>query len=247
MSGNAVRYFDGVTVHARRRPQHRLRYRQTLALVRLNDNFEPPASVPGLPRADHGFGGAWRDFIDVCRDRADLDWAVGSAELLTMPRVLGYAFNPISLWFLRRADGDLGAVIYEVHSTFGQRHAYVAKVEGAGDGVIRHQGAKAFHVSPLLPMYLTYHFALSPPKGAVSLRILVRDGEGEAVLTTTFEGRGVEIKGPMWRARPLQTLTVIAAIHLEALVTWLKGARPAPDPHQADHRITVLEAAPVDG
>jgi uncharacterized protein len=247
MSGAAIRYFDGITAHVRRGPRHRLSYRQTMALIRLTETFEPPAGVQGFRREDHGFGGSWREFIDACRTEAGLDWPVGRVELLTMPRLLGYVFNPISVWFLHRTDGVLGAVIYEVHSTFGQRHAYVAAVDGGEGGVIRHRGAKAFHVSPMLPMDLAYDFALSPPDGGVGLRILVRDAAGETVLATSFEGKSVSIEGPLWRARPLQTLKVIAAIHLEALVTWLKGAPPAPDPGLQDHRISVLQPASVDG
>ena len=53
----------------------------------------------------------------------------GAIRLLCMPRVLGHVFNPISVFFCHRRDGTLGAMLYEVHNTFGERHSYLIPVE----------------------------------------------------------------------------------------------------------------------
>ncbi len=62
---------------------------------------------------------------------AGIDWDGATARLLTMPRILGYAFNPLSTYFCYARDGELRATVYEVHNTFGETHSYVAP---AGSG-----------------------------------------------------------------------------------------------------------------
>ena len=67
---------------------------------------------------------------------------------------MGYAFNPLTLYFCRRADDSLGAAIYAVRNIFGERHAYVIAVERdeAQRGLIGQSCARAFYVSPFVPM-----------------------------------------------------------------------------------------------
>ena len=52
-----------------------------------------------------------------------------------MPRVLGCAFNPLSLYFCHRADGVLTAILYEVNNTFGQRHSYLIPLKRTAPAV----------------------------------------------------------------------------------------------------------------
>ena len=52
-----------------------------------------------------------------------------------MPRVLGYAFNPLSIYFCHRRNGSLTAVLYEVSNTFGQRHSYLIPAQPARAGM----------------------------------------------------------------------------------------------------------------
>ena len=78
--------------------------------------------------------------------------------LMAMPRVLGFVFNPISLYFLQSADGVMKAVVYEVNNTFGDRHSYVLPVRQSGKR-IRQASEKRLHVSPFLPLEGDYAFA----------------------------------------------------------------------------------------
>ena len=94
--------------------------------------------------------------------RNGIDAGGGPIRLLCMPRTLGYDFNPISVYFCHRPDGAMAALIYQVHNTFGERHSYVLPVADAG-GSVRQACAKAFFVSPFLPMGLRYEFHVSPP------------------------------------------------------------------------------------
>ena len=158
-------------------------------------------------------------------------------RLLCFPRVLGRAFNPLSLWYCETADGAPAAVIAEVRNTFGERHCYLLK-PGRDRAVwpLRDRQRKRFHVSPFIGMHAAYDFRLSRP--AERLRVVIREyRDDQLLLVATQTGvRQPFATGVLMRqlARvPLQTLKVLAAIHWRALHIWLKGARfhrkpPAP-------------------
>jgi hypothetical protein len=76
--------------------------------------------------ADHGGGsGALLDWIDTLMRAEGVPDADGEVWLQTMPRVLGFVFNPVSFWFCHRRDGALRAVLCDVRNTFGERHCYL--------------------------------------------------------------------------------------------------------------------------
>ncbi len=105
--------------------------------------------------------------------------ADGPIRILCYPRILGYVFNPLSVWFCHRADGSLAATIYEVHNTFGERHSYVLP---EGD---KQECDKAFYVSPFLSQDCRYDFRIVPPGEDVVIAIRETEG-GAPVLNATF-------------------------------------------------------------
>jgi len=154
-----------------------------------------------------------------------------------MPRILGYAFNPISIYYCHAPSGDLTALLYEVRNTFGQRHSYLIPVEMPASGSIVQHCRKAFYVSPFLDMDLDYEFHVAAPSGTVGVVIEVSDS-GSAMLTAALSGtrRPLTDRTLVWLliSQRLLTLKVIAAIHYEALLLVLKGVgvkqRPASPP-----------------
>jgi hypothetical protein len=159
----------------------------------------------------------------------------GTIRLFCMPRVLGYGFNPISVYFCNRRDGALAAVIYEVHNTFGERHSYVFDA-GDANACAAHGAAKRFHVSPFMDMAMRYEFRTCLPGERFSLAIRGTDAEG-AVIHASLAGEAAPfttanlLRGLL--LYPLLTIKVTAAIHWHALRLWLKGVRvrrkpPAP-------------------
>jgi hypothetical protein len=160
--------------------------------------------------------------------------------LLCYPRLLGYGFNPLSVYFCHDAGGRLTLVLYEVRNTFGDSHCYPIAV-GAGDespAGLRQHHDKTFHVSPFIGMAMRYHFRVAPPADTVKLRILETDASGP-VLAATFCGRrrALTTAALLWSlaAVPLVTFKVMAAIHWQALRLWLKGVPLVPRPSAADH------------
>jgi DUF1365 family protein len=233
--------YVGEVVHRRVQTiDHRLGYRVFMLLLDLD---EIEAVQPALRLLSPGRFGlmSWRaaDFGDrsgrALREQveghlmaAGVDIAGGPIRLLTMPRILGYGFNPISFYFCHRPDGDLAALLYEVTNTFNERHSYLVAVPADTSGPVRQTAEKAFFVSPFMDMGLTYDFTVRPPGEAVSVVVAVRRGE-TPILTASFAGRRRPLTdAALLRAflsHPLLTWKVMAGIHWEALKGMFKGAR----------------------
>lgn len=253
----AALYF-GEVMHARLKPMgHRFSYRVMSLLIDLDRLDEADGQSPlfGVNRAalysfqesDHGGrdGSSLRAYAQGCAIKHGIDLAGGKVLLLCYPRLLGFTFNPLSVYFCHRADGELALIIYEVRNTFGDIHSYVLPVKQgeASAAGIRQQQDKQFYVSPFVEMAMRYHFRVLPPSETVRLRILETDREGP-LLAATFNGRRRALTTAAllrsFVALPLLTLKIVAAIHWEALRLWLKGARLVPRPATADAKAAAL-------
>jgi len=230
--------YQGVVTHARHRPvKHALRYRIFMLLLDLDQ----AATVIGPLRwlsagsfglmsfreRDHGDGSDRPLKQQVLKRLEDAGLrADGAIRLLTMPRVLGFAFNPISVYFCHRRDGRLAATVYEVSNTFGERHSYV--VPASPEPVQRQAADKQFYVSPFMDMGLTYRFVVRSPGETINLTIEVEDDNG-SVLTAAFTSRRRLLTDAKrlsaWAEHPLLILKVVGGIHWEALKLFLKGMR----------------------
>ena len=250
--------YEGMVVHQRLRPKrHRLQYRVFSLLLDLDEleSLKGRFRLLGIERAgllsfrskDHGDGRTpLRQWAARLIDDAGISFDGGRIELLCYPRMFGFVFNPLSVYFCRNRDGALAAILYEVHNTHGERHTYVIPAsEGAGP--VTHQAAKTFFVSPFMPMDCVYRFRLNAPGEKVGVSIMEDDAEG-LLLTASFTGRRTELGAAALRrlliAYPLMTLKVVAGIHWEALRLLLKGMKifdwtPAAEP------IAATTVAPV--
>jgi DUF1365 family protein len=246
----AALYF-GEVMHARLKPiGHRFSYRVMSLLIDLDrldaaDRQSPlfgvnRAALYGFHEADHGRrdGSSLRGYVEACAAEHGIDLTGGRVLLLCYPRLLGFTFNPLSVYFCHAAGGELVLLIYEVRNTLGDIHAYVLPVRPGelGPAGIRQQQEKLFYVSPFVEMAMRYHFRVSPPGHNVKLRILEADREGP-LLSATFNGRRRALTTAAllraFFALPLVTLKIVAAIHWEALRLWLKGAPLVPRPNAA--------------
>ncbi|EJN00549.1 DUF1365 family protein [Phyllobacterium sp. YR531] len=154
----------------------------------------------------------------------------GKIQLMTMPRILGYVFNPLSVYYCYDLSQRLRVLIYEVNNTFGQRHSYIFPLGHGVDvaGPLHQQCNKEFYVSPFLEMELGYDFTITQPGSDASIVINARDDEG-LIIATAFTGKrlafGDRALSRLIFAYPLLTLKVIFGIHWEALRLWIKGVR----------------------
>lgn len=242
--GAPAALYVGAVMHARLgATPHRFRYRVFTLYVDL-DRLEEAgrlsrlfsidrANLVCLRTADHGARGAQPLAAWARETFAACGIAAARVRLLAYPRLLGYAFNPLSLFYGFDDDGRLVGAIAEVRNTFGERHRYVLAL--AEDGA-RAQADKAFHVSPFLDMAHVYRFGLAAPGTQARVSIVAHDARGPA-LTALFAGARRPLTTRTLLATllrtPLMTLKVTAAIHLEAVRLWRKGVRVVPHPRRA--------------
>lgn len=260
MTPASALYGGGVT-HRRLRPrEHRLNYRVFWLLLDLAEIDDLDRRLRLFSRnrfnllsfhdRDHGdgSGAALRPQVEAWLARARIDLMGGPIRLLTMPRVLGYVFNPISLYYCHAADGRLAAVVYEVTSTFGVRHAYVIPVpaEDQAAGRIRQGAAKALYVSPFMGMEMDYEFRGHAPGERLDLTIDGLDAEG-VLITAALSGERRPLADAALAsavaAIPFLTFKVMAAIHWEALKLWLKRVPLTRQPPPAWDPVTIQRRA----
>jgi DUF1365 family protein len=237
--------YVGRTVHQRLAPRpHRFSYGLFQLLVDIDRLREAAAGLKLLRigrfglfsfhPSDHGArdGSPLRGWVEKQLLAAGVAASAHTIRLMSFPRIFGFVFNPLSIFFIHDKSGRLEAVIYEVNNTFGQTHAYVAPALG---GVLERQSArKVFYVSPFFRVEGGYRFYLTPPAERFRLTI-VKEISGQ----TDFVASQLTQRRPLTDGRllllslsmPLMTLGVVAAIHWQALRLWIKGApfgaRPA--------------------
>jgi DUF1365 family protein len=185
-----------------------------------------------------------RPQIEAKLRQAGIAWDGGRIVLLTMPRLFNYVFNPLSVYFCYRRNGELAALVHEVSNTFGEWSFYVLAPTIEANGVVTQSCDKTFFVSPFLEQNLRYEFRILPPGEAVSVAMIVRRG-ADVALTASFAGERRDLTDAnllrVWAGNPLMTLKVIVGIHWEALRMWLKGVRylgrSAPEPVETPQRV----------
>lgn len=235
MAGSAL--YIGHVMHRRLRPRvHRLRYRLFSLLLDLDELDALSARLRLFSRGrfnllafhdrDHGDGSArpLRAQAEALLHEAGLA-SGGAIRILTMPRVLGFAFNPLTLWFCHDRAGALSAIIYEVNNTFGERHSYLLPAVPGPGGDIAQSAPKRFHVSPFLPMAMQYRFRVAPPGAGLAVAITASDASGPVLFAAHRASRHELSDAALARAlvtHPLMTLKVVAGIGWEALLLWLK-------------------------
>jgi len=229
--------YTGTVHHRRVRPSvHQLQYRVFSLLVDLDE-------LPKLHRKLRGF--SWNSFNIF--SVYDKDFGAGNAPglkagvhkilqsqgiteepnkvyLSCYPRLFGYAFNPLSVYYCLREDSSIFAVVHEVHNTFGERHAYALPVEKPAKWI--HQSAeKALFVSPFAHMDMLYKFRLNVPRETQVVAIGLHDSEG-LILTASYSARRQELTNKALAKQaivmPWLSIKVIVGIHWEALRLLVK-------------------------
>lgn len=230
--------YRGTVVHDRQRPKrHRLGYRVFSLLLDLEElprldrelrlfGYNRTAPFGFLDR-DHGPGDGrpLRPWIDGLLGDAGIDLAGGRVLALCYPRVLGYVFNPLTVFYCLDPRGQLLAMVYEVCNTFGERHSYVVTTDLDGGRLRPRECQKLFYVSPFMPMDCRYRFLGQPPDERVVVTIRQSD-KGGHLMTASFSGIRSELSDKNLLAcffgYPLMTLKVIGGIHWEAFRLWRK-------------------------
>ena len=162
-------------------------------------------------------------------------------KLLCYPRILGYVFNPLSIFFVYDNDENLIYILYEVKNTFGEQHTYVFKIEGENK-LIQNNCSKKFHVSPFIEMDCNYFFKILNPGDKLSVIIDQYDQEGK-ILFASQDGTRSDLTNKnlmnSYLKHPLMTFKIISAIHFEAFKLWIKGIKFVKKKLKIKNNITV--------
>jgi len=236
MSARALIGFGEVR-HTRLKPaRHAFRYGTYFWLLPMRALAREPQAIVRRNRrgwlsfhdADHGAGGedalAWLDGLLRSQGLWQADLPDGEVWLQTYPRVMGYAFKPVSFWYVHRPDGGLHAIVVEVNNTFGERHCYL--LGGAQLGWGREiESDKVFHVSPFCETQGRYRFRFMRTAQRLIARV-DHDDEGGPLIQTALSGvlqalDATSARRAFW-GWPLMTFGVVARIHWQALQLWLK-------------------------
>lgn len=256
MTGLRSALYRGTTRHTRVRPNHHdFEYRIFFGLFDVDELDDLDRNlrlfsvgrfnVLGFDPSDHGpnDGGPIRPWIDGILKRAGVETSGTRIRLLCLPRILGFVFDPISVWYIDDGEGRLRAVIHEVRNTFGDRHLYVVPIDSDED--LTHRFDKELHVSPFNPMDQQYRFTMNRPGDRIAVGITQSDADG-VLLRAGMRLERLELTdrnlARLFVTHPLVTFKVVGAIHWQAFRLWMKGVpfHRRPSPPVAD--ITIVKS-----
>jgi hypothetical protein len=233
--------FECQVDHVRRTPlRHRFRYATYLWLVDVDHLPALPSpfgALAGFDARDH-LGGAEgsdrsvRGAVDRYLSAEGIDLAGGSVWMLSAARVLGYVFNPLSVFWCFDADGRPLATVAEVHNTYGERHAYLLHPDEHGRASVD----KAFYVSPFEAVVGRYDMRLPVPADDLDVAItLHRPGQEPFVATLRGTRRPATVAALVRTAlrHPLAPLMVTLRIRRQGIALWWRGLPIVPRPTHA--------------
>ena len=148
-------------------------------------------------------------------------------KILCYPRIFGFVFNPLSVFYVYNSNENLISILYEVKNTFGEQHTYIFRIEKDAN-LIQNNCSKKFHVSPFIEMNCNYFFRLLKPGNKISIIIDQYDNEGK-VLYASQDGARTDFNTKYliksYLKHPIMTFKIIIAIHYEAFRLWTKGIK----------------------
>jgi len=232
--------YSGYVIHKRFKPkEHFFKYKVFslfLDLSELNElddklNFFSlnKFNLISFYEVDHGNrdGSSLLDWVKNNLSNNNVSTVNIRVKLLCYPRILGYVFNPLSVFFVYDQNENLISILYEVKNTFGEQHTYFFKVENQNK-LIQNNCSKKFHVSPFIEMNCNYFFKILNPAQKLSVVIDQYDQKGK-ILFASQDGERSDLTSKnlmkSYLKHPLMTFKIISAIHFEAFKLWMKGIK----------------------
>ena len=231
--------YNGTVIHKRFKPKiHFFRYKVFSLLIDLSDlNYLNKKisffsynsfNLISFFDKDHGDrdGSSLIDWVKKNLIENNINSENIKIKLLCYPRIFGYVFNPLSVFFVYDQNENLISILYEVKNTFGEQHTYIFKAEN--NNLLQHNCSKKFHVSPFIEMNCNYFFRILRPSEKISV-VIDQYQLNEKILFASQDGKRVDFNSKellkSYIKHPLMTFKIISAIHFEAFKLWIKGIR----------------------
>ena len=232
--------YNGTVIHKRFKPKvHFFKYKVFSILIDISEinllhkNLKifsyNSFNIISFYDADHGprDGTSVKEWVIKNLKDNQIDTKDIKIKLLCYPRIFGFVFNPLSVFFIYNKKSELISILYEVKNTFDEQHTYIFKSR-ENENPIKHTCKKKFHVSPFIEMNCTYFFKILKPGDKISVIIDQYDEEGK-LLYASQDGSRIELNNKnlflSYLKHPLMTFKIIAAIHFEAFKLWIKGIK----------------------
>ena len=232
--------YSGNVVHKRFKPKvHYFKYKVFSLLIDLSEieSMEKNLKIFSFNKfniisfynKDHGArdGSSIKDWVINNLKKNNIDTNDIKIKLLCYPRIFGYVFNPLSVFYIYDKNLNLISILYEVKNTFGEQHTYIFKT-GIRHNLLKHMCKKKFHVSPFIEMNCIYFFRILKPGNKISVIIDQNDEDGK-ILYASQDGVKSELTNvnlvKSYLKHPLMTFKIILAIHFEAFRIWTKGIK----------------------
>ena len=232
--------YSGNVVHKRFKPKvHYFKYKVFSLLIDLSEieSMEKNLKIFSFNKfniisfynKDHGArdGSSIKDWVINNLKKNNIDTNDIKIKLLCYPRIFGYVFNPLSVFYIYDKNLNLISILYEVKNTFGEQHTYIFKT-GIRHNLLQHMCKKKFHVSPFIEMNCIYFFRLLKPGNKISVIIDQNDEDGK-ILYASQDGIKSDLTNvnliKSYLKHPLMTFKIILAIHFEAFKLWSKGIK----------------------
>ena len=232
--------YNGHVIHKRFWPKkHFFKYKVFSLLIDLSELYQLEKeltlfsynkfNVLSFYDIDHGprDGSSLIDWVKENMTKNNINTDGITIKLLCYPRIWGYVFNPLSVFFVYDKNSNLVSILYEVKNTFNEQHTYIFKLQKTEE-LIEHSCRKKFHVSPFIEMNCTYYFKIAKPGEKISVYIDQYDNENK-LLVALQEGIKVILNNKnlikVFFSHPMMSFKIILAIHFEAFKLWIKGIR----------------------
>jgi len=232
--------YNGKVIHKRFKPkEHFFKYSVFSLLIDLSELNQLDKEIKffsfnkfnliSFYEKDHGNrdGSSLVDWVKKNLDGNNIHFKDIKIKLLCYPRIFGYVFNPLSVFFIYNSNEKLISILYEVKNTFGEQHTYIFKVDDDLK-LFQHNCSKKFHVSPFIEMDCNYFFRILKPEDKMSV-IIDQYQANEKILYASQDGKRVDFNSKellkSYLKHPLMTFKIISAIHFEAFKLWTKGIK----------------------
>ncbi|MDC0240134.1 DUF1365 domain-containing protein [Candidatus Pelagibacter sp.] len=232
--------YNGQVIHKRFKPKvHYFKYKVFSLLIDLSEleNLDRKVNffsfnkfnLISFHEKDHGErnGSSLKLWVHRNLEKNNIQTKDIKIKILCYPRIFGFVFNPLSVFYIYNLKDQLISIMYEVKNTFGEQHTYIFKVT-KDSNLIQNNCSKKFHVSPFIEMNCTYFFRLLKPGNKISVVIDQYDSE-DKILYASQDGFRSDFNTKhliiSYLKHPIMTFKIILAIHFEAFKLWGKGIK----------------------